>query len=413
MKKRILFIAPSLYPVNGPESMVNAKHVRLLIEAGCDVDVVTRGVRKGFVCYPSADDKRLFEGVGEMSIISVDTKWNLRTFIRHIITFLYTSYIYKGADWSINAILECKKLMKRKKYDYVFTKDYPSEIVGLYFAKRGFKWIGGWNDPYMWVKYPAPYGKGYDCKISWNRKKIIADIGKYCYKNVFPSRRLADYMLKYMTNMSEESCVVMPHILLGNKITYNNCDKIESDILRIIHTGSVGKERNPYKFLSALNRFVTTFPDAKVQVTFLGIVDRAKDSFLLKQIDKLGLSSIVEMHPPISKDKVSAMVNKYNVCMLIEAPVAEGIFLPSKIIDYIEQNKVIFAVSPKIGTIRDMYEKRLVDYIADVEDEDDIYAVLIQMYEDLGKGKLGVPHKDVSSLSSNALIQLHYNSILV
>ena len=136
------------------------------------------------------------------------------------------------------------------------------EIV--YLAKKyNIKWIATWNDPYMWIKYPAPYGKGYKAPINALRKKMIADIGKYTYKNVFPSERLKNYMLKYMTNMKDIGCVISPHIILDELITTDNHIE-KKDTLKILHAGALGKERNPKLFFEGLRLFLDKYPNAKI-----------------------------------------------------------------------------------------------------------------------------------------------------
>lgn len=40
--KRILFIAPESFPVNGAEAIVNIKQLEILSNAGCVIDVVSK-----------------------------------------------------------------------------------------------------------------------------------------------------------------------------------------------------------------------------------------------------------------------------------------------------------------------------------------------------------------------------------
>lgn len=409
---RILFVAPSSYPIYQPEAMVNAKHIKLLTDAGFEVDLVCRDIRKGFGKYPPTKDDFFFSKVSSIHMVSVNTKMNLKTIIRHILTLIKTGHIYKAADWSLSAIKTCEKLLKYKKYDYIFTKDYPSELVGLYITKKyGLRWISTWNDPYMLKRYPIPYGKGIDYKIPFHRKKIIRDIGKHSFRNIFPSDRLRDYMLDYMCGMNKESCVIMPHILIEND-TFNTQSNHDDNVLRLIHSGSLGKERDPETLFQGFKIFLNNNREAKVEITLLGIEPNSKSNYILNLINKYNLSSNIKFLPPVSYQESLELNNKYDICLLIEAPCNIGIFLPSKIIDYLYCKKPIFAISPQIGVMSDLKKRGIIDYISNVCDANNIAETFSNIYEDYKQNTLNVK-KDLSLFKTKTIIDLHYNEILI
>ncbi|WP_297676944.1 glycosyltransferase [uncultured Bacteroides sp.] len=409
--ERILFVAPSSYPINGPEAMVNAKHIALLCNAGYSVDLVCRGIRKQNNIYPSRDSDIHFEKLNSIHVVSVDTNWNIKTIWRHLRTLLKTGYVYRAADWSVKAIQVCENLLKKRRYDYIFTKDYPSEIVGIYFAKKGIKWIPTWNDPYMWQKYPAPYGHGVNYREGIFRRRLIADIGRYATINIFPSERLKNYMLLYMKNMKEQKCVIMPHIMLNKESSILLKKEKNVDRLKIIHAGSIGRERNPQKCLSAIKKFVENNPDRKIELMFLGVIQRATDNFLDLLIKQYDLEHIVKFHPPVSYQESLKIVAKYDICLLIEAPCKEGIFLPSKVVDYLQNKKPIFAISPQNGMMSDLHKQGIVDYVANVIDVEDIYKTLEQAYNDYISGNL-LKNKALDKFEESTIVKLHQTEIL-
>ena len=84
VKKKILVVAPSSYPINGPEAMVNAKHILLLCKMGYSVDLVCRGIRKQNNIYPTKENMPYFyENVHSIVTIVVNTNWNFKTLLRH------------------------------------------------------------------------------------------------------------------------------------------------------------------------------------------------------------------------------------------------------------------------------------------------------------------------------------------
>lgn len=406
MEKRILFVAPSSYPINGPESMVNAKHLYVLSRMGYIVDLVCRGINKRHVSYPSESNSLYFKGLNSINVVSVDTRMNFNTLLRHLLVLFKTGVIYKGADWAYPAIKECESLIKRHQYDFVFTKDYPSEIVGLYVSKKyGLKWIPTWNDPYMFEKYPEPYGYGVNFKESFFRNKLIRQISHYTYCNIFPSERLKNYMLKYMYGMSETRCEIMPHILIDKELE-DTLGSPKDKCFNIIHTGSIGKERNPEKFFIALSNTLKNHKDWRIKVTFLGIVDRDKNSLINDLCDKYGLGDVIVAKEPIPYNDCMEFVKKFDLCLIIEAACEEGIFLPSKVADYLQNGKSIMSISPQVGTINDLYKDGVIDYFGEVNSPSSIQIALEQAYTDFIIGKLK-KEKNLLAFSENAVINLH------
>lgn len=407
---RILFVAPSSYPIYGPEANVNAKVIKMLSDSGCKVDLVCRSLRENIKFYPTSEDKYYFEDVQSINIVSVETKLNFATFCRHLRTLLKTGYVYKGADWTYMAIKMCETLIAKNNYDFIYTYDYPSEIVGLYITKKyDLKWVATWNDPYMWVKYPAPYGKGVNAEIGYFRSKIISDIGKYVYRNVFPSDRLRDYMLRYMVGMNKETCVISPHIILENLVVNN--DKKIDNTLRLIHAGALGRERDPENLFKGFSLFLKKNPDAKIEFTFLGIFQRAKDDYFSNLVEKYNVNRYVKFCPPVPYKESLAFIQDYDVCMLIEAACEEGIFLPSKVSDYMQNSKPIMALSPKIGVIHDMYLDGYINYFANITDANSIANSLEILYSDFMNCNIHINNSGIDRYGSKNVYQRHKDQI--
>lgn len=407
---RILFVAPSSYPIYGPEANVNAKVIKMLTESGCKVDLVCRSLRKNIEFYPASEDKYYFDGVQSINIVSVETKLDIATFYRHFVTLLKTGYVYKGSDWAYMAIKKCEKLIANNKYDFIYTYDYPSEIVGLYITKKyDIKWVATWNDPYMWVKYPLPYGKGVNAKTGYFRSKIISDIGKYISINIFPSDRLRDYMLKYMVGMKKETCCISPHMILEDLVVENS-RKID-DTLRLVHAGALGRERDPENLFKGFNLFLKKNPNAKVEFAFLGIFQRASNDYFSNLVKKYHVDQYIKSYPPVPYKDSLNFIQDYDVCVLIEAACEEGIFLPSKVSDYMQNSKPIMALSPKVGVIHDRYLDGYINYFADITDANSIAECLEVLYSDFVNRCVHLDNDGIDVYGSRNVYQIHKNQI--
>lgn len=403
---RILFVAPSSYPLNGPEAYVNAKVIKTLADAGNKIDVVSlKSVRRDRY-YPPEEDEYYFKNVNSINVVKINTGKNLSTVLNHISCFLKTGFVYKGSDWAYKAIKKCEELILNYKYDFIYTYDYPSEIVGLYLTKKyGIKWVATWNDPYTMQKYPKPYGEGVEAKLSYNRRKLIREIGKHTYKNVFPNSRLKDYMLKYMENMNSESCTISPHIVLEENVTANSSKK--SDTLKIVHSGSIGKERDPKNFLIALKNVITKDRTANIKVTFLGINDRGKPAYVDNLIKENHLEDIVEFHPPIPYSQSHDFIRDFDVCLIIEAPCDEGIFLPSKVADYLQASKPIFSLSPSIGVLNDLWKDGMIPYCGDITSVESIEKEFCKLIRDYKSNSLTFEPKAIEYFGNRRIKVIH------
>ena len=404
-KPKLLIVAPNSYPPINPEANVNAKVIKLLAEAGYSIDLICRPPRRQIY---SDDQNRdfFFDKVNSIQIVSVNPAFDLKTIIRHAGTLFKTGFVYKGADWAWIAACVCDKLIEKNKYDFIYTYDSPSEIVGLYVAKKyGIRWIATWNDPYIWNKYPHPYGQGYDYDPGFLHNRLIRQIGKYTYRNAFPSSRLRDYMLKYMTGMRKDSCIILPH-LVSDELTIPN-GKQPGDTLKIIHSGALGKERDPKTLFEGLRIFIDKHPDAKIELSLLGIFERAKEDYISTLIEKYDIGNYLKLLKPVSYSESLKIVKDYDVCLVVEADLEEGIFLPSKISDYLQNSKPIFAISPRVGLLNDEYKNGIIDYFSDVKSAQSVAGTLEIIYGDFKNGTLGSAQKDDSKYRNRYVLSLH------
>lgn len=399
-RPKILFIAASCYPIDGAEANVNAKVLKALCDAGCEVDILSRKSLKS-LCYPKSTDDYYFGKVRNIIEVEWYIKKDFKRIWNHLKVLIKTGYTYIWGDWAYPAIIESEKLIKKNNYDYIYSFNAPSEVVALYLHKKyGIKWVATWNDPYCWNKYPAPYGNGQDGKVSYFRRKLIRDIGKNVHMNIFPSERLRDYMMGYMSNFDKEKSAICPHLVMP-EATYSDAYVLQGETLRILHAGALGKERNPLTFLKGLKLFLDINKEAKIELDLLGVFERTDGSEALDFIENNKLGNFIKFLKPVTYSESLSLISQFDACLLIEAPCQEGIFLPSKVADYMQLNKPIIAVSPALGTLNDMYQKGEIGYFADVRNPEDIATALCDLYSDFTSGCLKKTANEAKFYPSN------------
>lgn len=371
--KRILFIAPESFPVNGAEAIVNIKQLEILSKAGCVIDVVSK--KRKWTDYPLTELAETGIRLNSLHVLEVDNRLNWETVKLHLLTFLTFGIVYKGAHWAWSALQVCKGLLKRNQYDCVITKSFPSELVGYWIKKnKGVKWLATWNDPFPVEKYPYPYGNGPKAKVFWGAKRLIPMMEKYPDFHLFPSGRLRDYMLQYL-NISMDKTKIVPHVTLEMN---SRREKANLKGLSILHSGNLNYPRDPECFLKALARFVHENPNAQLKVYFQGVLpDRLKELIVQLELEKW-----IEILPAVSYKESIEQLSNYNVALIIEAPCEEGVFLPTKVSDYMQADKTIWAISPSKGVLHDLYNNGNIGYFADCLDEEGILNELDNIYRD-------------------------------
>ncbi|MBC8591748.1 glycosyltransferase [Oscillospiraceae bacterium N12] len=397
LKKKILLIAPSSIPTFGAEAIVNKKLIFTLVKSEkFEIDLISQRIK--WKHYPVEEQDIPLKSI---HIIDNDLRVTPIMIWQHILAFFKFGITFKAIHWAVKALPIAEKLVKQNKYDYILTKDAPSFVIGNYLKhKYGIKWIATWNDPYPGVKYPCPYGKG------WSASGNVFD--KMCTsamegadKYIFPSERLRNHMLKYL-NIRLEDTVIIPHVVLDT----DNNNVQQGKVLKLLHSGTLQSPRDPETFLRALKLFLLNNPDSNIEVSILGIIEE-KGAKLIKQ---LKLEDVVKLIPPVSYTQSLEILKDYQIALIVEAQCNEGIFLPTKVTDFMQCHKPIFAVSPSVGVLNDMYNNGFVQYFADVTDIDSIANTLENIYSDFSNDKLtNVVLRPNSEFSEKQIIEQYYN----
>ena len=108
--------------------------------------------------------------------------------------------------------------------------------------------------------------------------------------------------------------------------------------------------RDPKTFLCAVASFFHKYPDAKMKIDFLGINRTVSDL-----VNELRLKDIVSEYPAMPYNDSLGMVKQYHVAVVLEAACEEGIFLPTKVGDYMQCGLNIWSISPSQGELHDLY----------------------------------------------------------
>ena len=173
-----------------------------------------------------------------------------------------------------------------------------------------------------------------------------------------------------------------------------------------MHSGNLNYPRDPKLFLEAYAMFIHQNPDADMKVYFQGV----QPVGLSDVIENLGLENYVKILHAVSYKECVQMLSKYKVVMIIEAACEEGIFLPTKVSDYMQEKKVIWAISPENGVLHDLYSEGYIGYFADCTTREDILKELNLLFLDFRAKRLKASKIPRAFLPNS--IEEEFNSII-
>ncbi|MFC1512089.1 hypothetical protein ACFL5H_02720 [Candidatus Latescibacterota bacterium] len=346
---KILMFAPSCFPVDDSEAIVNAKLVLAMKNKGWNVEIITFPERGSF--YPSGNE--FWNDIKNSSQFYYNKyRMNLPNKIWTALrSLLLTGKLIGGDKYcALSAFDVVNKLSRKIQYDFIISRSNPdhAHLAALMYHRRTkIPWIANWNDPQPSAKFPPPSGKGPSYPMNYFYHIFYQAVAAHCSWHTFPCERLRKYMTSYLPSKVSQKSSVVPHIALKRFCV----PRIQHDGFSIYHTGYIGPPRDVSVFLEGAKRFYQKFGKPKnFHIKF--VVDQPDIVVYAAKVIKV--ENIVRIEESRPYEKMPELLASADVLAIIEAPLREGIFLPSKFVDYVQTGHPILSLSPTIGTINDI-----------------------------------------------------------
>lgn len=387
----VLIFAPAFAPNFFSEALVNSKLALAMLDAGWDVTVFSAAASSDFVYTGLWDDPwdPLRGIVRQLSPENTTSKLAKLPGLARAI--LQGRHPIPSAHWALRVAEAAMKQHQEQPFDLMLTRSTSciAHLPGL-IVKRAVNlpWIANWNDPPAHL-FPAPYTYDLSASRRFFSERYLRDAARMADVNTFPSKRLMDYLKGPLRLRPTDRTAVVPHVGLGWPTRSPKTDKT---VFRISHAGNLSVERDPRDFLKALSGAVARHPDIKFELDFIG---KTPDS-IRSEVVNLGLSKIVHYSPDLSFKACLKQMELADALVLIEAPVENGIFFPSKIVDYCEVGRPILAVSPSEGVMRDFMNQFNLGYFSEVGDAERIAQALDRMISDWRADRM--PHAGLEQI---------------
>lgn len=186
--------------------------------------------------------------------------------------------------------------------------------------------------------------------VAWSAESFLAAAVEQASWHTFPCERLRGYMSRYMPSRMSSRGSVIPHIAL-RQLRFEPRPRRRERSFIMSHVGRLVWPRRPDVLLGGVRRFLNgSEGEVSLEARFCGT--HSQD--VLGVARRLGVEKVVSVEPPKPYEKALETLSGSDVVVLVEAECAEGIFLPSKFVDYVQTGRPILALSPRVGTVADI-----------------------------------------------------------
>ena len=288
--------------------------------------------------------------------------------------------------WARRAVREANRLLAQGSYSALltFAQPWSDHLAGLELSQRtGLPWVAHFSDP--WADNPY-------YSFSSRRQKQVLRMEKEVVGRaqglVFTSQRTARLvMAKYPSDWAKKVAVI-PHGFDPEELIGVGEGEKDAGRLRLVQVGHFYGPRTPDPLIRALGLVNQDRPlDDLLEVILVGRVEGLGGH--LRNVEKLGLAKVVSFLGPRPFKESLGIAAWAEALLLIDAALAESVFLPSKLVDYLPLSKPILGLTPAQGESADLLN-RLGCPVAPPDDPPAIAEALTQPLDSWQAGKLKV-----------------------
>lgn len=310
--------------------------------------------------------------------------------------------------WALNVTRKIAERWKSgESFDILHSRlNHPiSHLAGLQVTRqlRELPWCAYFSDPWPYHLYPEPFKFTVGPATRYRSEQILNQILTRAGSYVFPSIRLRDHMLQGKRAGFLKKAFVAPHLATAEgKVGHPE----SNGFLRLRHSGFLMRERNIGPLLEAVRSLFAERPQSRNRIC-LEFAGRYQGNSLPSA--PYDLQDVVKFSSYIGPEAIWDWLQGADVFLLVEASMKEGIFLPSKLADYLRGGRPILALSPTRGVVADCLRDGG-GIVVEPDDVSGISLALVRLYDAWEAGTLMkiVPSTaQVQSVSSAEVVPIY------
>ncbi len=278
-----------------------------------------------------------------------------------------------GLDFSrFDAVLSC-------------SQPHSNHMIGLHLKRRhGIPWIAYLSDPWS----DMPWHQHRFKAVAHYNRRIEREVIESADTVLFTSQETVELVMKKYPPALRDKVGVLPHSFvpewygLGRTAAKSGHARI-----KILHTGHFYGERTPLPVFAALERLNLETPlKDQLHLTCVGSMQESYRRYVTER----GLESYITVLETVPYLDSLALMTESDYLLVLDAPlrkIAESVFLPSKLVDYLGSGKPVIGVTPKRGTTARVLQETG-NLWCDVENDEEIYRLFAGILSGSGKASL-------------------------
>ncbi len=343
----MLLVSYHFPPLLSAEALLVARTVRELSRLGWQITVLTTDERSS----STGTDEEL-QTIIPASVEVVRTRSPERLLfhtrgLRRLPSRLvsHVGVLEKELLWYPAAVRRGKHLLRQGHYDLLYSRASPhtSNLVGLALRRSvPLPWVAHLSDPWLDNAY---------FRVTPLHYKLFGGLEAAIIREadgvVFTTPQTVDLVMgKYPPTWRARTHVIS-HGYDSEALSGLHLAQRTDRRLRLVYTGSFYGLRTPEPLLHACASLQHTEPlAAQLDVRLVGSGAPRFQSL----VERLGLAAVVTLEGPCSFTDSLRVMAAADVLLVIDAPLARrGVFLPSKLTDYLLFQKPILGLTPPNG----------------------------------------------------------------
>jgi glycosyltransferase involved in cell wall biosynthesis len=390
--RRLLAISWDMPPLSGPRAVQVSRLLKHLVPLGWESTVVCFGPRsRRYHQDPELAGRLRAPGVDLVHVPSLEERFPFRALWRIVPPLKHLPD--EKWVWIRPATRAAVSAARVKAFDALvsFAQPWSDHLIGERVQRAtGLPWIAHFSDPWT----DSPYGP----RRAWQRaiwRRMEASVVERASALVFVNRQTASRTMARYPNASARKAHVIPHgFEPSDPLPRPAADPTRP--LRLVYTGRFyDGVRTPVSLLRALAALARQRPVAsELHVSFIGPIVAAYPRLAAE----LGLDGVVDFVARVPAGEASRLAAAADVLLVVDAPAADSLFLPSKLIDYLPLETPILALTPASGATADLV-RELGYPAAAPDDEAAIRSAVTALLDARRNGTLGPSpqHRSVAS----------------
>ena len=228
------------------------------------------------------------------------------------------------------------------RFDALVTFGAPmsDHLIGLKIKRRfSMPWLAHFSDP--WVDNPFTSS---DRLTNAVNRSLEHKVFSAADRLVFTSEETVDLVFrKYPTNWKTKARV-LPHAF-DNRLFPEGAERGREPRITIRYLGDFYGPRTPRPLFEAVRQLIESDPSSMADIHFELIGNLALQATEAALVEGLP-PQMFSIRPPVSYLESLSLMTRSDGLLVIDAPAAQSVFLPSKLIDYIGSGRPIFGISP-------------------------------------------------------------------